>query len=118
MALLVGGFGLQFAVTNPLLASRVFHLGSVGFGLFGTSMAVGGIAGTYNAGFIGFGPAGTFAVAAIAATAGIRWALIAPGLAVVAGAIALAARTRAAVRTEAAAHAADAAIATHGSGLP
>jgi len=27
MALLVGGFGLQFAVTNPLMATRVFHLG-------------------------------------------------------------------------------------------
>src|SRR6185437_623485 len=47
MALLVGGFGYQFAVTNPLMASRVFHLGAVGFGLFGTCMAVGGIAGTY-----------------------------------------------------------------------
>jgi Transmembrane secretion effector len=188
MALLVGGFGLQFAVTNPLMASRVFHLGSVGFGLFGTLMAVGGMAGTYyssrrpdpgpaeflawalvfgvaeclaavmpvvwaydalmlvlgaatqlfavsatvyvqqatpaaqrghalsayNAGFIGFVPAGAFAVAAIAATAGIRWALIVPGLAVAAGAIALAARTRAAARTEATA---DDVTATHGSGL-
>jgi hypothetical protein len=47
MALLIGGFGLQFAVTNPLMASRVFHLGSVGFGLFGTFMAVGGIVGNY-----------------------------------------------------------------------
>lgn len=47
MALLVGGFGLQFAVTNPLMAGRVFRLGSVGFGLFGTFMAVGGIAGSY-----------------------------------------------------------------------
>jgi hypothetical protein len=47
MALLVGGFGLQFAVTNPLMATRVFHLGAFGFGLFGTCMAVGGIAGNY-----------------------------------------------------------------------
>jgi Transmembrane secretion effector len=168
MALLVGGFGLQFAVTNPLMASRVFHLGSVGFGLFGTFMAVGGIAGNYysahrqdpgplefmawsgvfgvaeclaavmpvawaydgilvalgaatqlfavsatvyvqqatpaaqrgpalsayNAGFIGFVPAGAFVVAAIAATAGTRWALIGPGLAIVAGAVALAGRER------------------------
>jgi MFS family permease len=47
MALLVGGFGIQFAVTNPLMAGRVFRLGSVGFGLFGTFMAVGGIAGSY-----------------------------------------------------------------------
>jgi MFS family permease len=156
MALLVGGFGMQFAVTNPLMASRVFHLGSVGFGLFGTSIAVGGIAGNfyssrrkdpsrseflawallfgvgealaavmpavwaydmtmavvgaatqlfavsatvyvqqnapaaqrghalsaYNAGFIGFVPAGAFVVAAIASTAGTRWALIGPGLAI------------------------------------
>jgi MFS family permease len=163
MALLVGGFGLQFAVTNPLMAGRVFHLGSVGFGLFGTFIAVGGIAGNYyssrrrdpgqfeflawgllfgvaeclaavmpvvwaydaamvvagaatqlfavsatvyiqqatppaqrghalsayNAGFIGFVPAGAFAVAAIAATAGIRWALAGPGLAIVACAVIL-----------------------------
>jgi hypothetical protein len=166
MALLVGGFGLQFAVTNPLMASRVFHLGSVGFGLFGTFIAVGGIAGNYysahrqdpgplefmawsavfgvaeclaavmpvpwaydvilvalgaatqlfavsatvyvqqatpaaqrglalsayNAGFIGFVPAGAFVVAAIAATVGTRWALIGPGLAIVVGAVALAGR--------------------------
>ena len=152
MALLVGGFGLQFAVTNPLMATRVFHLGAFGFGLFGTFMAVGGIAGNYyssrrkdpgrreflawalvfgaaeclaavmpavwaydavmvvigaatqlfassaivymqqatpaaqrglalsafNAGFIGFVPAGAFAVAAIASVAGTRWALIGP----------------------------------------
>jgi len=158
MALLVGGFGLQFAVTNPLMATRVFHLGAFGFGLFGTFMAVGGIAGNYyssrrkdpgrreflawalvfgaaeclaavmpavwaydavmvvigaatqlfassaivymqqatpaaqrglalsafNAGFIGFVPAGAFAVAAIASVAGTRWALIGPGLAILA----------------------------------
>lgn len=157
MALLIGGFGLQFAVTNPLMASRVFHLGSVGFGLFGTFMAVSGIArnyysshrkdpgplefmawslvfgaaeglaavmpvawayevimvalgaatqlfaasatvyvlqaapatqrgpalSAYNAGFIGFVPAGAFVVAAIATIAGTRWALIGPGLAIV-----------------------------------
>jgi MFS family permease len=168
MALLVGGFGLQFAVTNPLMASRAFHLGAVGFGLFGTFMGVGGIAGNYyssrrqdpgprefmawslifgvaeclaaimpvpwaydvimvalgastqlfaasatvyvmqatpaaqrgpalsayNAGFIGFVPAGAFVVAAIATTAGTRWALIGPGLAIVVGAIAVATRTR------------------------
>ena len=40
----------------------------------------------YNAGFIGFVPAGAFVVAAIAATAGPRWALIGPGLVIVAGA--------------------------------
>ena len=158
LALLVGGFGLQFAVTNPLMAARVFHLGSVGFGLFGTCTAVGGIAGSYyssrrrdpgprefmawalvfgiaeglaavmpapwaydatmvvvgaatqlfaasaivymqqatpsaqrahalsafNAAFIGFVPAGAFAVAAIASTAGTRWAIAGPGLAVAA----------------------------------
>jgi predicted MFS family arabinose efflux permease len=165
-ALLVGGFGLQFAVTNPLMASRVFHLGSAGFGLLGTFTAVGGIAGTYyssrrrdpgpgeflgwavlfgvaetlaavmpavwaydatmvvigaatqlfavsasvyvqqatpaaqrgyalsayNAGFIGFVPAGAFAVAAIASAAGTRWALAGPGLAIVACAAGLGAR--------------------------
>ncbi len=167
MALLVGGFGLQFAVTNPLMATRVFHLGAFGFGLFGTCMAVGGIAGNYyssrrkdpgqreflawalvfgaaeclaavmpaawaydavmvvtgaatqlfassaivytqqatppaqrglalsayNAGFVGFVPAGAFAVAAIASAAGTRWALIGPGLAILACAAALTARS-------------------------
>jgi hypothetical protein len=165
MALLVGGFGLQFAVTNPLMASRVFHLGPFGFGLFGTFMAAGGIAenyhssrrkdpgpyeflawamvfgaaeclaavmptalaydaamvaigaatqlfavsatfyvqqatppeqrelalSAYNVGFIGFVPAGAFTVAAIAEAAGIRWALIGPGLAILTAAAALAA---------------------------
>jgi hypothetical protein len=163
MALLVGGFGIQFAVTNPLMAGRVFRLGSVGFGLFGTFMAVGGIAGSYyssrrrdpghreflawslafgvtealaavapaawaydaamvvlgaatqlfavsatvyvqqatpagqrghalsayNAGFIGFVPAGAFLVAAIASTAGTRWALAGPGVAIAACAAAM-----------------------------
>ena len=41
MALLVGGFGWQFAVTNPLIATRLFHLDSAGFGLFGTCAACG-----------------------------------------------------------------------------
>jgi len=64
-------------------------------------------------------PAGAFVVAAIAATAGTRWALVGPGLAVVVGAIALAARARAAVPAEAAkategAAPADAATATPG----
>jgi len=36
----------------------------------------------YNAAFIGFVPAGAFAVAGIATLAGTRWALIGPGLAV------------------------------------
>jgi Transmembrane secretion effector len=163
MALLVGGFGLQFAVTNPLMADRVFRLGPVGFGLFGTFLAVGGIAGSYyssrrpdpghrefgawaltfglvecvaaiapaawaydaamvvlgaatqlfavsatvyvqqatppaqrghalsayNAGFIGFVPAGAFLVAAIASAAGTRWALACPGLAIAACAAAM-----------------------------
>ena len=163
MALLVGGFGLQFAVTNPLMADRVFRLGPVGFGLFGTFLAVGGIAGSYyssrrpdpghrefgawaltfglvecvaaiapaawaydaamvvlgaatqlfavsatvyvqqatppaqrghalsayNAGFIGFVPAGAFLVATIASAAGTRWALAGPGLAIAACAAAM-----------------------------
>ena len=42
MALLIGGFGIQFEVTNPLMATKVFHLGSLGFGLLGTLMAAGG----------------------------------------------------------------------------
>ena len=46
MALLVGGFGIQFEVTNPLMATTVFHLSPVGFGLLGTVMAAGGIAGS------------------------------------------------------------------------
>jgi MFS family permease len=160
MALLLGGFGLQFAVTNPLMATKIFHLGAVGFGLLGTFVAIGGIAGNYyssrrpdpgpaeflrwalvfglaeclaaimptawgydlamvviggatqlfavsatvyvqqatppaqrahalsayNAAFIGFVPAGAFVVAGLAAVAGIRWALIGPGLLVAAGA--------------------------------
>jgi hypothetical protein len=173
MALLVGGFGWQFAVTNPLIATRVFGLGSAGFGLFGTCAAVGGIGGNYwsshrkdpgpreflawavvfgvveglaavmpsawlydaamvvtgatlqlftvsatvyiqqatpaaqrglalsayNAGFIGFVPAGAFAVAAIASTAGVRWALIGPGLVIAICAAALLARGTTSRRT-------------------
>lgn len=169
MALLIGGFGYQFEVTNPLMATKVFHLGAVGFGLMGTFMAVGGIAGSYyssrradpgrseflvwaavfggaemlaavmpavwgydllmialgaatalfatsatvyiqqaapqaqrghalsayNAGFMGFVPAGAFAVAGIAAVAGTRWALLGPGLVmVICSAAALAAGAR------------------------
>ena len=45
----------------------------------------------YNAGFMGFVPAGSFVVAGLAAAAGTRWALIGPGAAIAAcGAIALA----------------------------
>jgi predicted MFS family arabinose efflux permease len=158
MALLVGGFGYQFEVTNPLMATKVFHLSPEGFGVLGTMMAVGGIAGSYvssrradpsraefllwalifgtaecvaavmpapweydavavviggattlfaisttvymrlaappaqlgqalsayNAAFMGFVPAGAFAVAAVAGLAGTRWALIGPGLVIVA----------------------------------
>ena len=47
MAVLVGGFGYQFEVTNPLMATKVFHLGPVGFGLLGTLTAAGGIAGNF-----------------------------------------------------------------------
>ncbi len=160
MGLLIGGFGIQFEVTNPLMATRVFHLGSLGFGLLGTFMAVGGIAGNlyssrrqdpgateflawaclfgaaegiaaampvtwayditmviigaaiqlfavsatvyiqqttpaarrghalsaYNAGFMGFVPAGSFVVAAIVALVGPRWALAAPGIVILASA--------------------------------
>lgn len=47
MALLIGGFGIQFEVTNPLMATKVFHLNSVDFGLLGTFMAIGGIAANF-----------------------------------------------------------------------
>jgi len=157
MALLVGGFGIQFEVTNPLMATAVFHLSPLGFGLLGTLMAAGGIVGNfysarrsdpgareflawavlfgaaevvaavmpfawaygillvivgaaiqlfavsatvyvqkaasgaqrghalsaYNAGFMGFVPAGSFVVAGLAAGAGTRWALILPGAVIV-----------------------------------
>jgi MFS family permease len=163
MALLVGGFGIQFEVTNPLMATAVFHLSPIGFGLLGTLMAAGGIAGNfyssrrqdphylefvawamlfglaeviaavmpvawayailmvaigatiqlfavsaivyvqkntpvtqraqglsaYNAGFMGFVPAGSFVVAGIAAHLGIRWALACPGMLIVVAAVAL-----------------------------
>ncbi len=154
----VGGFGIQFEVTNPLMATRVFHLGPLGFGLLGTFIAAGGIVGNfyssrcrdpdsrefltwatlfgaaeavaavmpvawaydvlmvvigaaiqlfavsatvyvqkaapegqrghalsaYNAGFMGFVPAGSFVVAGLAAVAGTRWALIGPGTVILA----------------------------------
>jgi MFS family permease len=168
MALLIGGIGYQFEVTNPLIAADVFHLGSVGFGLLGTFMAAGGIAGSYyssrradpggaeyltwavvfgtaemlaavmplvwaydivmillgaatalfatsatvfvqqqapesqrahavsayNAGFMGFVPAGAFAVAGLATAAGTRWALGIPGLTVTCCAGSVLARTQ------------------------
>ncbi len=43
----------------------------------------------YNSGFIGFVPAGAFVVAAVASTAGTRWALAGPGLAIAACAAAV-----------------------------
>jgi len=46
----------------------------------------------YNSGFLGFVPAGAFVVAAIAASAGVRWSLIGPGLVLVAFAIVAAVR--------------------------
>jgi MFS family permease len=52
----------------------------------------------YNAGFIGFVPAGAFVVAAIASTAGVRWALVGPGLAILACGAALTARASRAAR--------------------
>ncbi|MGE5132375.1 MAG: MFS transporter [Gemmatimonadota bacterium] len=167
MALLIGGIGYQFEVTSPLMATVVFRLGAVGYGLFGTLMAAGGIAGNYyssrrpdpgareflmwacvfgvaelaasvmpvvwaydatlvviggatvlfstsalvfvqltvpeqqrgqavsavNAGFMGFVPAGAFAVAGLAVLAGPRWALAVPALAVTACAGAVLAAT-------------------------
>jgi hypothetical protein len=46
----------------------------------------------YNSGFLGFVPAGAFVVAAIAASAGVRWSLIGPGLVLVAFTIVAAVR--------------------------
>jgi hypothetical protein len=46
-ALLIGGFGYQFEITNPLIATKVFQLSPEAFGLLGTLMAVGGIAASY-----------------------------------------------------------------------
>ena len=164
MALLIGGFGYQFEITNPLMATRVFHLSAAQFGILGTLMAIGGIArsyysshrpsrpqrsefaiwslvfgtaacaaalmpvpwayaatmvivgGTitlfaitatvyirqqappaklgpslsaYNTAFIGFVPAGAFCVAGISALAGVRWAILAPGIAVAVLAVAV-----------------------------
>ncbi len=175
-ALLLGGFGLQFGVTNPLMATRVFHVGSVAFGLIGTFIAAGGIAGiyyssrrrdpgrseflawallfgaaeslaavmpaiwaydlamvvlgaatqlfavsatvyvqqatppaqrghalsAYNTGFMGFVPAGAFLVAGLAAAAGVRWALLGPGLAITASSAAILAVLHGRIRAAAA----------------
>lgn len=177
MALLVGGFGQQFSVLNPLMARNVLHLGPKGFGLFGTCAAVGAVAGAfwsarrknpgryefvvwsgvfgvaecaaatmpvawaydtflavigaatqlfivsatvyvqqaapdsqrgpalsaYNSAYMGFVPAGAFVAVGIAAAAGTRWALILPGLAIVACAGGLAMTSRRAPRATAAA---------------
>jgi hypothetical protein len=49
MALLVGGFGWQFSVLNPLIGKNVLHVGAGGFGLFGTCAAIGGVlSGVYS----------------------------------------------------------------------
>jgi uncharacterized ion transporter superfamily protein YfcC len=42
----------------------------------------------YNAGFMGFVPAGSFAVAGLAAVVGTRWALIVPGAVILTSAVA------------------------------
>ncbi|HEY1621400.1 MAG TPA: MFS transporter [Streptosporangiaceae bacterium] len=47
LAVLIGGLAYQFAVVNPLMATRVFHLGAVGYGLLATFLAIGGIAANY-----------------------------------------------------------------------
>ncbi len=44
-AFLIGTFGYQFEITNPLMATDVFRLGAVGYGLFGTFLAGGAILG-------------------------------------------------------------------------
>lgn len=44
---LLGGFACQFAVLNPLMATRVFGLGAAGYGLLATFLAIGGIAANF-----------------------------------------------------------------------
>jgi hypothetical protein len=158
------------------MATRVFHVGSVAFGLIGTFIAAGGIAGNYyssrrrdpgrseflawallfgaaeslaavmpaiwaydlamvvlgaatqlfavsatvyvqqatppaqrghalsayNTGFMGFVPAGAFLVAGLAAAAGVRWALLGPGLAITASSAAILAVLHGRIRAAAA----------------
>ncbi len=47
IALLLGGFGLQFAVTGPLMEIQVFGGSAAGYGLFGTLTAVGAVGGAW-----------------------------------------------------------------------
>ncbi|SDB90048.1 Predicted arabinose efflux permease, MFS family [Raineyella antarctica] len=45
MVFMLGTFGLNFQVTNALMATQVFHVGPEAFGLMGTVMAVGTLTG-------------------------------------------------------------------------
>jgi MFS family permease len=47
---LVGTFGLNFQITNALMATGAFHLGARYYGLLGSSMAVGCLAAAFFAG--------------------------------------------------------------------
>ncbi|MGH3273159.1 MAG: MFS transporter [Streptosporangiaceae bacterium] len=47
MSLLMGGLAYQFEVTNPLMATDIFRLSPVGYGVIGALLAAGGIAGSY-----------------------------------------------------------------------
>ena len=38
-------FGLNFQIFNALMATKVFHLGAASFGLLGTIIAIGSLAG-------------------------------------------------------------------------
>jgi len=73
-----------FAITATVYIRQSAHPASLGQALS-----------AYNAAFIGFVPAGAFAVAGIVTLAGIRWALLGPGLAVAIFAAAVLAAPRA-----------------------
>jgi len=83
-------------------ATQLFAASAIVYTQQATPAAQRGLAlSAFNASFIGFVPAGAFAVAAIATAAGPRWALIGPGLAILAGGAALTARTALTARAEA-----------------
>jgi len=50
LVFLVSVFGLNFELTLPLLAKTVFHTDASTFGLFGTALAVGALAGAFASG--------------------------------------------------------------------
>ncbi len=45
LAFMLGTFGMNFQITNALMATRVFNMGPEGYGLLGSIMALGSLAG-------------------------------------------------------------------------